>query len=196
MTLNDAFQGHSVKSTQLLQRASLLLLAVTASLMLAFGRHNEIVLGVVLVLGTVVVPAGYVLGRRMLEKVRQRETEDRLMMQTRKYLQSHEPAPGQAESDIEILARAIDGRKLPIEDFRKFPGIASRLPVGDLVVCGPLPRRYAIRSLYGRRFENLAATLPEPASLPLNELLPRLPRRNSGPGPRGHRALPSNTRTR
>src|ERR1019366_1434220 len=32
-------QGHSIKSTQLVQRGSLLLLAVTASLMLAFRRH-------------------------------------------------------------------------------------------------------------------------------------------------------------
>jgi proteasome lid subunit RPN8/RPN11 len=179
MTLNDAFQGYSIRSTQLVQRGSLLLLAVTASLMLAFRRHNGIMLGVVLALGTVVVPTGYVLGRRMLEKVRQRETEDRLMMQTRTYLQNQEPArvasaapAGEAESDIEILARAIDGRKLPIADFRKFHGIASLLPVGDPVVFDALPRRYAIRSLYDRRFADLAATLPEPASLPLSELLP------------------------
>ena len=182
MTLNDAFQGHSIKPTQLMQKGSLLLLAVTASLILTFRRHNGIMLGVVLALGTVVVPAGYVLARRVIDKVRQRETEDRLMMHTRTYLQNQEPArvgsaalagKGPAvESGIEILARAIDGRKLPTQDFRKFHGIASPLPVGDPVVFDALPRWYAIRSLYERRFADLAATLPKPASLPLSELLP------------------------
>src|ERR1022692_1036220 len=53
---------------------------------------------------------------RMLEKVRQRQMEDRLMVQTRTYLHNQEPArvasaapAGKAESGIEILARAIDG---------------------------------------------------------------------------------------
>lgn len=76
---------------------------------------------------------------RMLEKVRQRQMEDRLMVQTRTYLHNQEPArvasaapAGKAESGIEILARAIDGRKLPIEDFRKFTAIASLLPVAGM----------------------------------------------------------------
>src|ERR1035441_4591949 len=178
MTLNDAFEGRSIKSTQFVQRGSLLLLAVAASLMLAFQRHSGFTLGVVLAFGTVVVPVGYVVARRMIEKVRQRETEDRLLMQTRTYLQNQEPARGPAstgraeESDIEILARAIDGRKLPMQDFRKCDKIASRLPLGDPVVFDALPRRYAIRSLCDRRFADLAAKLAEPASLPLCELLP------------------------
>jgi proteasome lid subunit RPN8/RPN11 len=177
MTLNDAFEGQSLKATQLMQKGSLLLLAVTASLILAFRRNNGIMLGVVLAIGTVVIPAGYVLTRRMIAKVQQRETEDRLMMHTRTYLQTQEPARAVSkaptvESDIEILARAIDGRKLPTQDFRKFHGIASLLPVGDPVVFDALPRRYAIRSLYERRFADLAVTLPKPVSLPLSELLP------------------------
>jgi hypothetical protein len=203
MTLNDTFEGYSVKSTQLVQRSSLLVLAVTASLMLAFRRHNGIMLGVVLALGTVVVPTGYLLGRRMLERVRQRETEDRLMMQTRTYLQNQEPVrvasatpAGKTESDIEILARAIDGRKLPIQDFRKFHGIAWLLPVGDPVVFDALPRRYAVRSLYDRRFADLAATLPEPASLPLNELLAAPAAQGFGSWTAGNKARPSNTRMR
>src|ERR1022692_1416478 len=75
---------------------------------------------------------------RMLEKVRQRQMEDRLIVQTRTYLQNQEPArvasaapAGKAESGIEILARAIDGRKLPIEDFRS-TAIASLLPVAGM----------------------------------------------------------------
>jgi proteasome lid subunit RPN8/RPN11 len=178
MTLNDAFEGQSLKTTQLMQKGSWLLLAVAASLILAFRRHNGIMLAVVLALATVVGPAVYVMARRMVDKVRQRETEERLMTHTRTYLQSEEPVrviaslPAAAESDIEILARAIDGRRLPTQDFRKFAGTAFLLPVGDPVVFDALPRRYAIRSLYERRFADLAATLPRPVALPLGELLP------------------------
>jgi len=176
MTLNDAFQGHSLKTTQFMQKGSLLVLAVAATLILAFGRHDGKMMGVVLALATVVVPAVSVLARRMVDKVRQRETEERLLMQTRTYLQTEEPANlrtgTEGESDIEILARAIDGRKLPMEDFRNFDCVASLLPVGEPVVFDALPRRYAVRSLYERRFADLAATLPKPAILPFSELMP------------------------
>ena len=183
MTLNDAFEGHSLKTTQLMQKGSWLLLALAASLILAFRRHNGIALAVVLALATVVGPAVYVMARRMVEKVRQRETEERLMMHTRTFLQNEEPVrplPLAEESDIEILARAIDGSRLPTQDFRKFAGVASLLPFGDPVVFDALPRRYAIRSLYERRFADLATSLPRPVALPLGELLPASPTQEFG----------------
>jgi|HubBroStandDraft_1064217.scaffolds.fasta_scaffold00638_14 proteasome lid subunit RPN8/RPN11 len=174
MTLNDAFEGHSLKTSQFVQKGSLLLLAVLASLILAFRRHNEITLSVLLALSVVVGPAVYLLSRRMVDKVRQRETEQRLMVHTRTYLRNEKPvrpvSPAQ-ESDIEILARAIDGRRLPAQGFRTFQVNAAPLPVGDPVVFDALPRRYAIRSLYERRFADLATALPKPVSLPLSELL-------------------------
>jgi hypothetical protein len=179
MTLNGTIQGESLK-IQLMQKGSLLLLAAMASLFLAFQRHNGIMMGAVLAIATVVVPVGYVLLRRVTAKLRQHEMEDRLMVHTRAYLRNEEPvraasAKGPvAESDIEILARTIDGSKLAIEDFRKFQGTASPLPVGDPVVFDALPRRYAIRSLCDRRFADLAAMLPGPASLPLRDLFPAL----------------------
>jgi proteasome lid subunit RPN8/RPN11 len=172
MTLSDAFEGNSVRTTQLMQKGSLLLLAVAASLILAFRRHYGIVLIVVLALGTVVVPAGYLLARRMRDKVRQRETEDQLMAHTRTFLRNQEPMREKVESEIEMLARTIDGRKLLAQDFRKIHVIPALLPVGDPVVFDALPRRYAIRSLYERRFADLAATQPHPACEPLGELLP------------------------
>jgi hypothetical protein len=174
MTLNDAFEEHSIKSTQFVQRGSLLLLAVAASLMLAFRRHNGLTLGIVLALVALVVPAGYVLSRRMIEKARNRETETRLMMHTRTFLENQEPVRASAagtrnvESDIEILARAIDGQKLPLQEFRRYGGMAWRQPIGDPVVFDAFPRRYAIRSLCDRRFADLAARLPEPATVPLS----------------------------
>jgi hypothetical protein len=170
MTLASALEGQSLKGAQLKQ-GSLLLLGVAASLMLAFRRHNGILLGVLLVLGTVVVPAGYILARRTLDKTRQRETEDRLMMHTRTFLQNQEPARGRVESDIEVLARAIDGRKLPPQDFRKLEVTPAPVPIGDPVVFDALPRRYATGSLCDRRFVDLAAKMPEPASVPLDQLL-------------------------
>ena len=76
MTLNVTFQRQSLKTTtQLMQMGWLVLVAAVASLLLAFRHQNGIMLGVVLALATLVVPAGFVLGRRMVEKVRQRETE-------------------------------------------------------------------------------------------------------------------------
>jgi hypothetical protein len=178
MTLSDAFEGHSLKTTQLMQKGLWLLLAVTASLILAFRPQNGIMLAVVLAMATLVGPAVYVVARRIVDKVRQRETEERLLLQTRTYLQNERPArpfaipPAAAESDIEILARAIDGQRLPMQDFRSFAGIASLPRFGDPVVFGALARRYAIRSLYERRFANLAGSLPRPVALPLGDLLP------------------------
>jgi hypothetical protein len=176
MTLNGPMEGHSIKSTQFVQMASLLLLAVAVSAMLAYRRHSGIAIAVVLALGTVAVPAGWVLTRRMLGKMRQRETEDRLMTNTRTFLQSQEPARGASrigrpvESDIEILARAIDGSKLPMQDYRKSRGTPAPPRLGDPVVFDALPRRYAIRTVCERRFADLAATLPEPAFEPPREL--------------------------
>ena len=161
MTLNDAFEGHSIKSTQLMENAAWLLLPVAASLILAFAIHNGILLSLVLVLGTLVIPVVCVLTRRRTENARQRETEDLLMMNIRTYLQNQEPA--RAVSDIEFLARAIDGRRLPTEDFRKVDEIASLVPVG-YPVFDASPRPYAIRSLYERRFADLAMTLLAPAA--------------------------------
>ncbi|HXM45314.1 MAG TPA: hypothetical protein VN924_29025 [Bryobacteraceae bacterium] len=172
MTSTDVFQGHFIKSTQFVQKGSLLLLAAAASLVLAYRHHNGTMLGAALALCTVVVPSGCLLARRMRDKARHRETEDLLMIQTRTYLRNQEPARKKVESDIEILARTIDGRKLPTQDFRKIAEIAPVLPVGDPVLFDALPRRYAIRNLYDQRFADLAAALPEPERLPLGELLP------------------------
>jgi proteasome lid subunit RPN8/RPN11 len=181
MTLNDAFEGHSLKTTHLMQRGSLLALAVAATLILAFGRRNGFMVGVVLALSTVVAPAVFVLGKRLILKVRQRETEARLVMQTKDYLQNHESEcvvrdPGakapEMESDIEILARVIDGRKLPTEDFRRCQVTVSIPQEAEPVVFDALPRRYAVRSLYERRFADLAANLPKAVCMPLGELQP------------------------
>jgi proteasome lid subunit RPN8/RPN11 len=46
------------------------------------------------------------------------------------------------------------------------------LPEGEPVVFDALPRRYAVRSLYERRFADLAASLPRPVKLPLSALMP------------------------
>jgi hypothetical protein len=167
MTLNDAFEGHSLKTTQLIQKSSLLLPAVATCLILAFRPHTGIALGVAMALATVVIPTAYVVARRRVEKARQRETEDILMTHTRTYLRNEEPAVFPVESDIEILARAIDGRKLPMRDFRRFEVIAALPPVADPVVFDALPKRYAIRTACEARFANLAATLPGPVFVPL-----------------------------
>jgi hypothetical protein len=156
---------------QLGQKGWLLALAVVISLTLAFRRHNGIILAEVTTLAMVAVPFGYMLRRRMAEKLRKHEMEDRLMVHTRTYLHSEEPISARKvrkETDIEILARTVDGRKLPIQDFRRFKGVASLLPVADPVVFDALPRRYAVRSLYEQRLAGLA-TMPPIVSVPLTE---------------------------
>jgi hypothetical protein len=186
MTLNDAVEGRSARTTLLMQIGLMLLLAaaVAASLILALRHHDRIMLGVVLALGTVVVPAGPVLTRRTLAKRRQRETDDRLMLQTRTFLRSQEPArPGKRltpESEIEILARAIDGRRMPLQGFRIYHGVAAPMPLADPVLFNALPRRYAAGSPWDRRLANLAAALPQPALLPLSRLLPAPAAQESG----------------
>ncbi len=176
MTLNDAFEGQSPRTSQLMQKG-LFAVALTASLLLAFRYHSMVMLASALLIATVVVPTALVLVGRMRVKVQQQETEDMLMMHTRTYLQNVEPAriPAKTpklETDIELLARAIDGRKLPTQSFRDFPATPAPLPDGEPVVFDALPRRYAVRSLYERRFADLASTLPRPSSLPLSELMP------------------------
>jgi len=165
MSSNGTFQGDSLK-IQLLHKGSLLLLAAMASVFVALQRHNGTMMAAVLAVATVAAPVGYVLMRRLIEKLRQRETEDRLMVHTRTYLQTAEPvraASAARESDIEkILARTINGRKLPLEDFLKIELRPLPPPAGDPVVFGALPQRDAIRSLCDGRFANLAAMLPEP----------------------------------
>ena len=108
-------QGHSIKSTQLVQKGSLLLLAVTASLMLAFRRHS----------------CWRRCGNGRWKTASWCKPERTCRTRNRRAWPAPLP-PAKAESGIEILARAIDGRKLPIEDFRKFTAIASLLPVAGM----------------------------------------------------------------
>jgi proteasome lid subunit RPN8/RPN11 len=161
MTLNDAFEGQSIRNTQLMQKGSLLLLAVTASLALAFARHNGIMLGLVLALAAVVVPAVYALARRAIAKAQRRETEERLMVHTRTYLQNQTPA--QVPTVPIVVGQ---------QDFRKCDSLAPLLPIGDPVVFDALPRRHTIQTIYDRRFPALAAILQRTVSLPLSELTP------------------------
>jgi hypothetical protein len=156
MTLNDAFEGQTMKPVQLMQRGSLLLLALAASLLLAFRRHNGFVLGVALALCTVIIPAIYVLARRVKEKTRQQETEQQLMAHTRAFLSTQEPktwpafVPVVKEPDAETLGERLlatlhtDGRALPVQAFRGFQEVPTRLAVGEPVVFDALPRRYAV----------------------------------------------------
>ena len=145
-----------MKPVQLMQRGSLLLLALAATLLLAFRRHNGFALGLALAISTVFIPAIYVLARRVKEKTRQQETELQLMAHTRAFLSTQEPkswpavARAAKEPDAETLGERLlatlgtDGRALPVQEFRGFQEEPTRLPVGEPVVYDALPRRYAV----------------------------------------------------
>ncbi len=175
MTTNDALDGYSVRATELIQKGSLLALAAAATLILIFCRGNILMVGIVLAICTVFAPAIHVTGKRFTSKVRRRETESRLVMHTKAYLQDHEAectVRMPPESDIEILARVIDGRKLPVADFRSWPPVAAPLPIVEPILFHALPRRYATRTLCERRFANLASALPKPIRMPWQEVVP------------------------
>src|SRR5512141_2631942 len=94
MTLSDAFEGSSMKTRLLTQKATLLLMAVAASLIVAFGRHQGVTEAAVLAIFTLTAPAVYVMGRRLTATARQKETEVRLMVNTKTFLESEEWSSG------------------------------------------------------------------------------------------------------
>lgn len=184
MTPTDAFEGHSLKTTQIVQMGSLFVLLLAASLVLVLRRHGGLALAVTLALCTLVLPAVYILAKQTIASLRKRETEDRLVGQTREFLRSNEREwqqsaanfvrVSEAEANAERMLASLPGggRELPTQPFQRYGNIASVLPVGEPVVFDALPRRYAIRGIYERRFADLASTMPAPACMPLNELLP------------------------
>lgn len=184
MTINDAFEEQSLKPAQIMQMGSVLLLAVAASMLLAFRQHNRLLLGASLAFCTVALPAVYVMGKRLVLKVRQQQTEQRLILHTRNFLDTQEATSWRAvmiakEPDAETLGERLlaalntDGSALARPGFHAFPPKASPLPDGETVVFDALPRRYAIRGLYERRFADLAAALPMPAMTPFGGILPQ-----------------------
>ncbi len=185
MTLNDAFEGHAIQPARMAQKAALLM-AAAASLLLVFrGRSAAAMIGG-LALGTVVIPAILMLARGLITKMRQRRTEERLLMHTRVFLSSQEPAclaaavpvPVPAEgAPAERLWAALEraGRRLPEQGFFGFRESAAPLPDGEPVVFDALPRRYAVRGTYERRMASLASALPKPVMMPFRELLPAAP---------------------
>ena len=137
-------QGHSIKSTQLVQKGSLLLLAVTASLMLAFRRHA----------------CWRRCGNGRWKTASWCKPERTCITRNRRAWPA--PLPPARRSPALRSWRALSTEEAA---NRRLPEVhCNRLA---LTGC-----RYAIRTLYDRRFADLAATLPQPASLPLSELLP------------------------
>lgn len=183
MTINDAFERNALKPAQVMQAGAILVLAVSASLWAAFRQHNRLVLALVLAFCTVVLPAVYVLGKRLRDRIKHQQTEQRLMMQTRAFLSSQEPAEWRVvtvvkEPDPDALGEKLlemlhtDGSKLPRQGFRIDCPDVSPLRNAEAALFNALPRQYATRSQYERRFADLAAALFHPVRMPLSELPP------------------------
>jgi hypothetical protein len=153
--------------TKLLHNGSLLLLTAAVGLAMALNRHNTLVLGAIGVLGTILIPLSYVLLRRFLYARRQRETEDRMIGQTREYLRKQEPWSPLRDASTESAAEAVShanasGSRIAPRGFKDvFAGVVAPLPNGNPVACGALTRASA------------AGTYFEPAlvTMPLSELL-------------------------
>jgi len=166
MTIDDALPGDPIRK-QLTRKGTLfLLLGVTASFTLAFRGAPGIALGIDLAIGTVVLPSGYLLARRIKAKIRQREMEDRLFMQTRRFLQSQEPANMAPKSAAGMLARTIDGRKLPVQGLLERKDFQPLVRIGKPVFFSALLRQDGARSSFARGFVELCPNL-EPIGEPI-----------------------------
>src|SRR5579862_296853 len=167
MAINTTFDGQSLRTTHLLQKGSLAVLAASAALILSFGRNNTALVGVLLALYTVIAPAVYMLGKRMLIKVRQRETEARLIRQTKAFLENQP----QEWALLSQANSAIAGRRLMMQDFCRYPATAAPLPAGEPTVFQPVPRHEAVQNLYEQHFADAASKLLVPVCTPWGELL-------------------------
>ncbi len=186
MTINDAFGTQILKPVQILERGSVLLLAIAASLMLGFRLHNRLVLGAALAVGTVIVPGVYVLSKRLRAALRSQEIESRLVAHTRTFLNAQEPQvwmPSIApqESDPETLGERLlaalntDGRALPRQSFRYIVMEAGPKPLGECVVFDALPTACAMRQGATTGFPALDPIPAAPPAVPLGELLADTP---------------------
>jgi len=91
MNWHEAGAAPLAQRTQILHMGSLLFLAVAAGLLMAFNRHNTFAFVVIGVLGTIMLPAAHVFMRRLLHALTQRETDERIVTQTREYLRRQQP---------------------------------------------------------------------------------------------------------
>ncbi len=159
MTIDDALPGESIKKKLTQKGTLLLLLGMTASFVLALSGAHGIGLGIELALGTVVLPSGYLLARRIRTTIRQRELEDRLLAQTRWYLQNLEPANSAPKSAAGLLGRAIDGRKLPVQGPLEREDFQPLVRIGKPVFFSALLRQDGARSSSTRGFAELCPNL-------------------------------------
>jgi len=167
MTWHTASAEPAMDRTKLLHNGSLLLVTAAVGLAMALNRHNTVVLGALGVLGTILIPLSYVMLRRFLHTLRQRETEDRMISQTREYLRNEEPwsplrdAP--KESAVEAVPHAnASGSRIAPRGFKDiFDGVVAPLPKGNPVACGALTLHHTAGAHYD----------PAPVTMPLSELL-------------------------
>jgi len=132
--------------TKLLHNGWLVLLTAAVGLAMALNRHNTVVLGALGVLGTILIPLSYVLLRRFLHGLRQRETEARMLSQTREFLRNQEPwsplrdAPKESADEAVQHANASASRIAPRGFKDVFAGALAPLPKGNPVSFGALTR--------------------------------------------------------
>jgi len=178
-----AFEEPSLTPAQIMRMASVLLLAIALSLMLAIRQHNRILLGLALTFCTAALPAVYVMSKRLVVRLREQETEQRLMVHTKAFLSHQEELFWQhsavaKEPDPETLGARLlavlntDGSALARPGLLPFPPRVA-VPEPEPVVFDALPRRYAVRNLFERRLSNGAAAMPAPALMRFGEILPR-----------------------
>ncbi|HVN06497.1 MAG TPA: hypothetical protein VMT86_18895 [Bryobacteraceae bacterium] len=173
MSWNDAVLSDSTRATQFVQRASLVLVAVAVGLTLALRHHGWIVVGAAAVLLALVAPAFYVLAQRFLAGVRQRETDKRIVLQTRDYLLRWQAIDSAARAESQV--DALGPRRTPSSrGFHYLEASPVSPGASELAVCDAAPRRTT-----GWQF---SPRLPHPVTEPLDQLVSPAAARNARRG--------------
>jgi len=168
MTYDETSAESHAGRARLLPNGSLVLLTAAVALLMSLNRRNPVALVAIAGLGTILAPLLYVVSRRFLRALQRRETERRMIMQTRDYLRTQEACEPRATMETGDGL----GRRMTPQGFKDvFSGVAALLPEAKPVSFGALALRGEDRTSQERRLEDLPAMQAAPVSLPFRNLL-------------------------
>ena len=153
----------STRATQFVRRASAASLALAAVLILALRQYGWVVMAAVVMVMALLTPVLYVLTQRFLAGVRQRETDKRIVRQTRDYLLRWQEidAAARAESQTDTAGQ----RRMPSSrGFRRVEAIPAAPGTSATTVCEAATRPASVWQFSPR--------LPHPVTSPLGQLVP------------------------
>jgi len=154
MGWNDRVLSDSTRATQLVQKGSAALLALAGALLFAMRHRGGLAMAGAVTLVALLAPAFYALLQRFLAGVRQRETDKRIVMQTRACLLSWQA------NDLTVAGQ----KRMPSSrGFRQLEATPAG-PRGSMpAICEAAPRPASVWRFSPR--------LPHPVTTPLAKLV-------------------------